>query len=65
MIRQGAQNSAARDPVQVAEWAGRSVDVLSRVHAKCISGREHEAMRRILEATQPVDHDPDSRQDQP
>ena len=31
---------------QVAEWAGHSVDVLLRVYAKCISGQQHEAMRR-------------------
>ena len=31
---------------QVAEWAGHSVDVLLRFYAKCISGQQHEAMRR-------------------
>jgi hypothetical protein len=36
---------------QVAEWAGHSVDVLLRVYAKCISGQQHEAKRRIEEAT--------------
>ena len=38
-------------PPQVAEWAGHSVDVLLRVYAKCISGQQDEAKRRILEAT--------------
>jgi hypothetical protein len=38
-------------PTQVAEWAGHSVDVLLRVYAKCISGKQDEAKRRILEAT--------------
>ena len=38
---------------QVAEWAGHSVDVLLRVYAKCISGQQGEAKRRIEEATQP------------
>jgi integrase len=42
-------------PPQVAEWAGHSVDVLLRVYAKCISGQQDEAMRRILEATRPDD----------
>ena len=40
-------------PAQVAEWAGHTVDVLLRVQAKCIAGRQEEAKRRILEATQP------------
>lgn len=38
---------------QVAEWAGHSVDVLLRVCAKCISGQQYEAKRRIEEATMP------------
>jgi integrase len=42
---------------QVAEWAGHSVDVLLRVYAKCISGQQHEAKRRIEEATMPRDDD--------
>jgi integrase len=41
---------------QVAEWAGHSVDVLLRVYAKCISGQQHEAKRRIEEATRPHEH---------
>jgi len=33
------------------------VDVLLRVYAKCIAGKQDEAKRRILEATQPdADH---------
>jgi len=40
-------------PPQVADWAGHSVHVLLRVYAKCISGQQDEAKRRILEATQP------------
>jgi len=42
-------------PPQVAEWAGHSVEVLLRVYAKFISGKQDEAMRRILEATAPDD----------
>jgi len=38
---------------QVAEWAGHGVDVLLRVYAKCISGQQAEAKRRIEEATRP------------
>jgi integrase len=38
---------------QVAEWAGHSVDVLLRVYAKCISGQQDGAKRRIEEATRP------------
>ena len=38
---------------QVADWAGHSVDVLLRVYAKCISGQQYEAKRRIEEATRP------------
>ncbi|TYB48669.1 hypothetical protein [Actinomadura chibensis] len=34
-----------------AEWAGHSVAVLLRVHAKCVAGQEEDAMRRISEAT--------------
>lgn len=48
-------------PPQVAEWAGHSVDVLLRVYAKCISGQQDEAMRRILEATRPDDATTTSR----
>jgi integrase len=36
---------------QVADWAGHSVDVLLRVYARCISGQQDEAKRRIENAT--------------
>jgi len=39
-------------PPQVAEWAGHSVAILLRIYAKCISGQQDEAMRRIFDATQ-------------
>jgi hypothetical protein len=39
---------------QVAEWAGHSVDVLLRVYAKCITGQQADAKRRIEEATRPA-----------
>jgi integrase len=45
-------NAGVPEP-QVAEWAGHSVDVLLRVYAKCISGQQYEAKRRIEEATRP------------
>lgn len=47
--------NAGVPPAQVAEWAGHTVDVLLRVYAKCISGQQDEAKRRILEATRPDD----------
>jgi hypothetical protein len=37
-------------PTQVAEWAGRSVDVLLKVYAKCLEGQDAEARRRALAA---------------
>jgi integrase len=40
---------------QVAAWAGHSVDVLLRVYARCISGQQDEAKRRIEEETRPRD----------
>ena len=36
---------------QVAEWAGHSVGVLLRVYAKCITGQDEDAKRRIEAAT--------------
>ena len=42
---------------QVADCAGHSVDVLLRVYAKCISGQQDEAKRRIEEATMPRDYE--------
>jgi hypothetical protein len=44
-----------RSPPQVTEWAGHSADVLLRVYARCISGKQDEAKGRILEATRPDD----------
>jgi len=40
--------NAGVDPPQVAEWAGNSVDVLLRVYAKCIVGRD-KLNRRLIE----------------
>ncbi|MEV5408579.1 tyrosine-type recombinase/integrase [Thermopolyspora sp. NPDC052614] len=37
-------------PTQVAEWAGHSVQVLLRTYAKCISGQDEIAKRRIADA---------------
>ncbi|MFL1381637.1 tyrosine-type recombinase/integrase [Nocardiopsis protaetiae] len=34
------------DPPQVGKWAGHSVDVLLKVYARCLEGREKEARRR-------------------
>jgi site-specific recombinase XerD len=42
---------------QVADWAGHSVDVLLRVYAKCISGQQYEAKRRIEDAMRPRDEE--------
>jgi integrase len=38
---------------QVAQWAGHSVSVLLRVYAKCITGQQEDAKRRIEDATRP------------
>jgi hypothetical protein len=43
--------NATGDPARVAEWAGHTVDVLLRVYAKCVSGQDDAAKRRILDAT--------------
>ena len=40
--------NAGVDPTQVAEWAGNSVEVLLRVYAKCIHGRD-EINRKLIE----------------
>jgi len=40
--------NAGVDPTQVAEWAGNSVQVLMRVYAKCIAGREN-FNRKLIE----------------
>jgi integrase len=42
--------NAGVDPTQVAEWAGNSVDVLLRVYAKCIHGRDQLNRQRIEDA---------------
>ena len=42
---------------QVAEWAGHSVGVLLRVYAKCITGQQEDAKRRIEAATMPAKDD--------
>ena len=39
--------NAGVPPVQVAEWAGHSVNVLLRVYAKCIDGQDEVAKQRI------------------
>lgn len=39
--------NAGVDPTQVAEWAGHSVQVLLRVYAKCIVGRDEISRQRI------------------
>jgi len=46
--------NATGDPDQVAEWAGHTVNVLLPVYAKCISGRQEAAKRRIYDATRPL-----------
>ncbi len=38
------------DPTQVAEWAGNTVEVLMRVYAKCIHGRDKINRKRIEDA---------------
>ena len=42
---------------QVAEWAGHSVGVLLRVYAKCVTGQQEDAKRRIEAATMPAKDD--------
>ena len=49
--------NAGVDPTQVAEWAGNSVDVLLRVYAKCITGRDELNRQRIEEALRDDDDD--------
>jgi len=39
----------------VAEWAGHGVDVLPRIHTKCIVGQDEPAKRRIGEALRRTD----------
>jgi integrase len=52
-------------PPQVAEWAGHSVAILLRIYAKCISGQQDEAMRRIFDATQEEPPEPGEDDDEP
>jgi integrase len=47
------------------EWAGHTVDVLLRVYAKCISGRQEAAKWRILDATRPLKSVGSTRNDEP
>jgi integrase len=49
--------NAGVDPTQVAEWAGNSVNVLLRVYAKCIVGRDKIARRRIEDALEEEEDD--------
>ncbi|HUZ50903.1 MAG TPA: tyrosine-type recombinase/integrase [Streptosporangiaceae bacterium] len=42
--------NAGVEPARVAEWGGNSVPVLLRVYAKCLSGTEQNALRKIREA---------------
>jgi hypothetical protein len=51
-------------PTQVAEWAGRSLDVLLRIYAKCLVGQDELAKRRIAEALRNGDDTPDGRRGQ-
>ncbi|MFI5493544.1 tyrosine-type recombinase/integrase [Actinoplanes sp. NPDC051859] len=43
--------NAGISPTQVAEWAGQSVEVLLRVYAKCLVGRDKIDRQRFEEAT--------------
>ena len=47
--------NAGVDPTQVAEWAGISVEMLLRVYAKCIHGRD-KINRKLIE-DDPREHD--------
>ncbi|GAA1347903.1 tyrosine-type recombinase/integrase [Saccharothrix algeriensis] len=42
--------NAGVPPQQVAEWAGHSLEVLFKVYAKCLSGQEDAARRRLTDA---------------
>jgi hypothetical protein len=48
--------NAGVDAPQVAEWAGNSVEVLLRVYAKCIVGRD-KLNRRLIEEALRDDND--------
>lgn len=53
--------NAGVDPTQVAEWAGNSVEVLLRVYAKCIHGREQINRKLIEDALREADSDGEGR----
>jgi len=42
--------NAGVNPTQVAEWAGNTAEVLMRVYAKCIHGRDEINRKRIEDA---------------
>jgi hypothetical protein len=42
--------NAGAPPIQVAAWAGHSVEVLLMIYAKCIDGQDAIAERHITEA---------------
>lgn len=54
-LRHAAVSTWLNAGVPAPQVAGHSVDVLLRVYAKCISGQQDEAKRRIEEATRPRD----------
>jgi integrase len=53
--------NAGVDPTQVAEWAGNSVEVLLRVYAKCIHGRDRINRKLIEDALRDDDQDGEGR----
>jgi integrase len=53
--------NAGVDPTQVAEWAGNSVEVLLRVYAKCIHGRDKINRKLIEDALRDDDQDEEGR----
>jgi integrase len=53
--------NAGVDPTQVADWAGNSVEVLLRVYAKCIHGREQINRKLIEDALRDDEEDEDGR----
>jgi integrase len=53
--------NAGVDPTQVAEWAGNSVEVLLRVYAKCIHGRDRINRKLIEDALRDDEQGDESR----
>jgi hypothetical protein len=53
--------NAGVDPTQVADWAGNSVEVLLRVYAKCIHGRDKINRKLIEDALRDDDEDGEGR----